>query len=65
VGTWALSGALPRGTDPKSHTILSENPRIVARFGKFLYLSEDLIFFYFEKRQPLESLYDFEVWLWL
>jgi hypothetical protein len=37
----------------------------MARFGKFLWLLEDLVFLYFEKRQPLESLFEFEVWLWL
>jgi hypothetical protein len=61
----ALSGVLPRGTDPKSQIILSRNPRIVARFGKFLWLSEDLVCFYFEKQQLLESLSNYEVWLWL
>jgi hypothetical protein len=44
-----LSGALPRETDPKSQIIHSKTPMIVARFGNFLWLSEDLVFFYFEK----------------
>jgi hypothetical protein len=46
---WALTGTLCRGTDPKSLIILSRNPRIVNKFGTFLWLSEDLVFFYFEK----------------
>jgi hypothetical protein len=44
----ALSDALPRGTDPKSQTVPSKNSRIVAIFEKFLLLSEDLVFFYFD-----------------
>jgi hypothetical protein len=40
-----MSGSLPRGTDPKSQKIFSKTPRIVARFGRFLWLSEYLVLF--------------------
>jgi hypothetical protein len=45
----ALLSALLKGTDPKFQIILLRNPKIIARIGRFLWLSEDLVFFYFDK----------------
>jgi hypothetical protein len=52
----ALSGTLPWGTDPKSQIILSRN-LIVARFGKFLCLSEHLVFFFILKSNDHSRVY--------